>query len=129
MRMCKTLLVQVLYYICTSGDMDKKTVPQRFSADLFSSPGPSSGLSFGLDANFSSPFSLVATTKKEDGKHFGCALIRIITKYALHQKIYKLLKVLPGPRHSEVPQLLGAPLVIMISFLRGRPLPEMTSNL
>ncbi len=50
------------------GDMaesSKKTVP-RFSADLFSSPGASSGLSLSLDQNFSSPFSLV--TAKNEGK-------------------------------------------------------------
>ena len=53
----------------------KKTVPQRFSADLFSSPSSSSGLSFGLDANFSSPFSLVAATKKEEGKQHNYCMV------------------------------------------------------
>lgn len=52
--------------------MDDKKGPQLFNSSLFSSPGSSTGLSFGLEDAFSSPISLapaLATgSKHENGK-------------------------------------------------------------
>jgi hypothetical protein len=47
-------------------DFNKKTVPQRVNADLFPSPGGTSGLSMGFDEAFSSPYALVAASGRFD---------------------------------------------------------------
>lgn len=103
---------------------DKKGVPQRFSADLFSSPTSSSGL-LGFDANFTSPFALVTPTKKEEGKSpCGRALIGaytiLLAAVTNHKEAYSLLQPSPCCRHKEVLQLLGALLQAVTLLQRNR---------